>query len=173
MVRGPSRDIGDSFHYHSPSLRPKVGFMSSLSATEQTFSIGAVARRAGVAVSTLRWWERMGLVVPAGRMSGKRRYDHANLRRIALIQLWQRASMSLDEIATVLAGSSSDRDWRDAVRARVAVCDEQLARITAARDYLSHLIECPNDHPADNCPYLADAINEILAGRSDTGWGSR
>ncbi|MFJ9370297.1 MerR family transcriptional regulator [Nocardia sp. NPDC101769] len=137
--------------------------MSRVSAAEQTYSIGVVARRVGVAVSTLRWWERMGLVVPAGRVSGKRRYDHTSLRRIALIQLWQRASMSLDEIATVLAGSTGGRDWRDAVRARVAACDEQLARITAARDYLSHLLECPNDHPADNCPYLAEAINEILA----------
>jgi DNA-binding transcriptional MerR regulator len=152
------------------SLRPKVGFMSSEPAggvtersPDRSFSIGEVAHRFGVAVSTLRWWEKRGLLVPASRQSGQRRYGQAELRRVALIQMCQStAMMSLEEIGALLAGSTCDGDWRAAVRHRIAVCDDQLARVTAARAYLSHMLECPSDHPTDNCPYLAEHIDRHM-----------
>jgi DNA-binding transcriptional MerR regulator len=131
---------------------------------EPTYSIGAVAERFGIAISTLRWWEKQGLVTPCGRQAGKRRYNQAGLRRIALIQLWQStATMSLDEIGAVLAGNTRDQNWREAVHGRIARCDQQLARLTSARSYLSHLLDCPSDHPAEQCPYLASEIDDLLA----------
>ncbi|MFI0451377.1 MerR family transcriptional regulator [Actinomadura sp. 6N118] len=135
-------------------------------AADRTYSIsiGEAARRFGVAISTLRWWEKRGLLTPASRQSGRRRYGQAELRRVALIQLCQStAMMSLEEIGALLAGSTRDGDWRAAVRQRVAACDDQLARLTAARAYLSHMLECPSDHPADTCPYLAEHIDQHLA----------
>ncbi|MCD7437037.1 hypothetical protein K4B79_02250 [Streptomyces lincolnensis] len=47
--------------------------------------------------------------------------------------------------------------------ARVAECEAQLARLTAARGYLAHLLSCPSEHPTDECPYLAEEIDEYLA----------
>jgi DNA-binding transcriptional MerR regulator len=136
--------------------------MSTSAPHAPLYGIGEVAARFGVAVSALRWWERCGLLTPA-RVSGRRVYGEAEIRRIALIQLLQRAAaMSLPEISALLAGSRTDQDWRTAVRARVAECEEQLARLTAARAYLAHLLSCPNDHPTDRCPYLAEAINAYL-----------
>jgi MerR family transcriptional regulator, copper efflux regulator len=80
-----------------------------------------------------------------------------------MIQLWQgTAMMSLDEIRTILTGGTRDRDWREAVRDRIAICDDQLDRLTSARGYLSHMLECPSDHPADRCPYLAEQIDDYL-----------
>jgi MerR family copper efflux transcriptional regulator len=127
-----------------------------------TFSIGEVARRFGVAVSTLRWWEKQGLLVPSCRESGRRRYDAAAVRRIALIQLLQQtALMSLDEIRTVLSDGRSGA-WRETVRARLAVCDEQLVRLQAAQAYLSHALRCRRDDPVGGCPRLAEEIDSWL-----------
>lgn len=143
-------------------VRPEADFMSR----ERAYPIGAVAARFDVAISTLRWWEKYGLL-SVRRVSGQRRYDEAAIRRIALIQLMQRtAMMSLDEIAGLLAGSTEDGDWRAGVRARIAACDEQLARMTTARRYLAHLLTCPSEHPVDTCPQLAKQIDQTLHGRA-------
>ncbi|WBB61904.1 MerR family transcriptional regulator [Streptomyces sp. WMMC500] len=128
-----------------------------------SYGVGEVATRFQVAVSTLHWWEKQGLLTPA-RHAGRRVYGDTDLRRIALIQLLQgTAMMSLPEIAALLAGGTADRDWRTAVGQRLAVCDEQLARLTSARAYLAHMLTCPSEHPVDTCPYLAEEIDAYLA----------
>ncbi|WP_051166555.1 MerR family transcriptional regulator [Amycolatopsis orientalis] len=129
-----------------------------------TYSIGQVADRLGLPVSTLRWWEKRGLISPSGRQSGRRRYDEADVRRVAMVQLWQAAAaMSLEEIRVFLAGNTDDADWRGAVEHRIAACDRQLAQLASARATLAHLLRCPSDHPADECPYLAASVDEYLA----------
>lgn len=140
-----------------------------------TFSIGKVAERFGVEISTLRWWEKRGLLVPSGRESGRRRYDAADLRRIALIQLLQdTALMSLDEIRTVLGGGGSGPDgWRQAVKARLAVCDEQMVRLEWAQAYLSHTLTCPSGDPVRECPYLDEEVDKYLATLDERHGGDR
>ncbi|NGO69476.1 MerR family transcriptional regulator [Streptomyces boncukensis] len=126
------------------------------------WSVGEVAARFGLAVSTLHWWEKCGLLAPE-RASGRRVYREAELRRIAVVQLLQgTAGMALPEIAALLEGSTGDRDWRAVVRGRVARCEEQLDQVRRARDYLTHLLECPSEHPVAQCPYLAADIDSRL-----------
>jgi DNA-binding transcriptional MerR regulator len=146
-------------------MRAKVGFMSSGNTPGAvTYSIGEVAARFGVAVSALRWWEKRGLIAPSARQSGRRRYRDRDVRRIAMIQMWQSAAaMSLDEIRALLVGNTGDASWRAAVQGRIAACDEQIARLRSARSVLARMLECPSDHPAESCPYLAATIDEYLA----------
>ncbi|UAK31732.1 MerR family transcriptional regulator [Nocardia asteroides] len=133
-----------------------------------TFSIGEVARRCGVAVPALRWWEKQGLLVPIAHESVRRRYDAAGVRRIALIQLLQQtALMSLDEIRTVLSGEHHSGGWRQVVRARLAACEEQRLRLQAAQAYLSHTLTCQRDDPIDGGPYLAEEIDRYLKSVGD------
>ncbi|MGW0760709.1 helix-turn-helix domain-containing protein [Streptomyces sp. NPDC002814] len=133
-----------------------------MSTEPSVHGIGEVAARFDIAVSTLRWWEKCGLLSPA-RASGRRVYGDSDVRRIALIQLLQRTTlMSLPEISALLAGTSKDGDWRTAVKGRVTECEAQLARLTAARAYLAHLLDCPNDHPTDQCPHLAEELDHYL-----------
>ncbi|MGJ5893834.1 MerR family transcriptional regulator [Streptomyces niveiscabiei] len=129
--------------------------------------VGEVASRFGVAVSTLYWWEKEGLLAPA-RHAGRRVYGAADLRRIALIQLMQgTAMMSLPDIAALIAGGRDDQDWHTSAERRLADCEEQLTRLNRARTYLRHLLTCPSTHPVDQCPYLADEIDHILTA---TAW---
>lgn len=117
--------------------------------------IGEAARRFGVAVSALRYWEECGLLAPAARRSGRRWYGADDLHRIALIRMWQDTGlMSLEEIAAVLAGSTAGRSWRETVDGRLRAIDEQVQRLAASRAFLEHLLTCPNEDPAGSCPYL-------------------
>ena len=108
--------------------------------------IRTMADRFGLPISTLHYWERRGLVTP-DRRYGRRYYDTDQLHRIALIQLWRdTGQLSLDEIATVLAGRTATHDWRDTVTARMNAIDAQVVQLTTARTYLSHLLGCPREH---------------------------
>src|SRR5919199_933661 len=60
--------------------------------------IGEVAERAGVRVSLIRYYEEIGLLPEPARVSGQRRYDETVLRRLAVIDVAQRAGLTLDEI---------------------------------------------------------------------------
>ena len=64
--------------------------------------IGEVARQAGVRVSLIRYYEEIGLLAAADRVSGQRRYDETVLRRLAVIDVAQRAGLALDEIRELL-----------------------------------------------------------------------
>ncbi|WP_020667225.1 MerR family transcriptional regulator [Amycolatopsis nigrescens] len=123
-------------------------------------SIGDTAARFQLAVSTLHYWERRGLIEP-WRRGGRRYFDQEQLYRIALIRLWRdTASMSLDDIAAVLAG----RDWRRTVTARVAAIDTRITELGAAREYLSYLLNCTRDNPLTECERLRSEVRVPEAG---------
>jgi redox-sensitive transcriptional activator SoxR len=64
--------------------------------------IGEAARRAGVRVSLIRYYEEIGLLPEPERVGGQRRYDDSVLRRLAVIDVAQRAGLSLEEIRELL-----------------------------------------------------------------------
>ena len=63
-----------------------------------------MARRAGVATSSIRYYERIGLLPEPGRAGGQRRYDADVLGRLAFIGVAQSAGFKLREIKALLAG---------------------------------------------------------------------
>lgn len=115
--------------------------------------IGVAARRFGIAESALRCWEARGLIKPARSSTERRLYGPDELHRIGLIQMWRESGlMSLDEIANVL--STRDHSWRQEVRGRLAAIERQQRRLTDARAHLEYLLSCPDEDPAEECPYL-------------------
>jgi MerR family transcriptional regulator, copper efflux regulator len=66
--------------------------------------------------------------------------------------------MSLEDIAAILAGPERSRSWKQIVSARRTALDAQINQMTAARDYLEHLLTCPREHSLDGCPYFEEAI---------------
>ncbi len=66
-------------------------------------TIGEVARRSGVAATTLRYYEQIGLLPAPIRLGGQRRYDEAVLSRLEVIALCKTAGFALDEIQRLLA----------------------------------------------------------------------
>lgn len=69
-------------------------------------TIGAVARASGKSASSVRYYERIGLIPPPPRAGGQRRYPAAVLRTLAVIETAQRAGLTLDEIRPLVAASA-------------------------------------------------------------------
>ncbi len=129
---------------------------------EAELTIGEVARRAGVATSAVRYYERRGLLAADERRSGQRRYTEATLRRLVFIGMLQDAGLQLDDIAGILAAGSVE-EWKAIGRERLAVLDAELERLQQARTYLQGALLCRYDHPASDCRIMGAEIDRRLA----------
>lgn len=116
--------------------------------SNETLPIGDVARRAGVAASTLRYYEEQGLIAPAQRSaSGRRHYPRDALRRVAFVRAAQAVGLSLAQIQAALAALPDARtptaaDWARLSRSWQPMLDERIAALTRLRDTLGSCIGC-------------------------------
>ena len=74
-----------------------------MSSQDHPLSIGAVAALSGRRSSSIRYYEQIGLLPPAARVSGRRVYGPDTVRTLAVIETGQRAGLTLDEIRTLLS----------------------------------------------------------------------
>lgn len=124
----------------------------------ESLGIGALAKRAGVGIDTVRYYERNGLLAPRTRLaSGYRRYGETELARLRFIRRGQALGFSLKEIRELLA-LSAGRDVgrvKRAAQAKLADVDQRIAELQLMRAGLSALIaECPGQGRAADCPIL-------------------
>jgi DNA-binding transcriptional MerR regulator len=131
---------------------------------EATLTIGEVARRAGVATSAVRFYERQGLLQPDDRRSGQRRYRGETLRRLVFIGMLQDAGLSLDDIAGVL-GAEEVSEWKAIAKTRLAALDDEIEQLERARAYLHGALLCRYDHPATDCRVMGAEIDRRLTER--------
>ena len=110
-------------------------------------SVGEVARRSGVAVSALHFYERKGLIQSQRTAGNQRRFPSDVLRRLALIQAAQRVGMPLQAVAERLAELPEGRaptkaDWAKMSARWRKELDERIATLQFMRDQLSDCIGC-------------------------------
>ncbi len=120
--------------------------------------IGEVADRAGVRVSLIRYYEDIGLLLEPERVSGQRRYDESVLRRLAVIDVAQRAGLSLDEIRELLEHGNdpmSDR-LRELAERRLPEIDALIDRAQRVRAWL-HTAQSCDCQSIDECALFDDA----------------
>ena len=129
---------------------------------EPFLTIGEVAQRAHVATSTIRYYERRGLLVADTRESGQRRYRPATLRRLVFIGMLQDAGLALDDIEGIL-NAANVGEWKAIAARRLGVLDDEIARLSRARDYLAGALLCRYDHPATECKIMGMEIDRRLA----------
>src|SRR3982751_6015758 len=97
-------------------------------------SVGDAAKRSGVAVSALHFYERKGLIRSLRTHGNQRRFERAVLRRIAVIRAAQQLGLSLSEIAAALAFLPQDRtpskgDWQRLSQGWAAALDRRIKRL--------------------------------------------
>lgn len=110
-------------------------------------TIGEVVERSGVVASTLRFYEREGLIGANRSEGGQRRFPREALRRIAFVRAAQQVGLSLDEIRSALASLPDARtptaaDWRRLSNAWRERLDERIGEMERLRDRLDSCIGC-------------------------------
>ena len=122
-------------------------------------TIGALARAAGVAISTLRFYERRKLVMPSSRTRGDYRlYTRADVSRVRFIKRAQELGFTLADVALLLrlsSGQTLKRAQLDAVGA--VKLDDLAARIRDLQRIqrgLKKLLAQPCIDPTQPCPVL-------------------
>jgi DNA-binding transcriptional MerR regulator len=111
----------------------------------ELLTIGEVAARGGVRTSTLRYYEDEGLLRPATRVSGQRRYEESALEALTVIRFCRELGFTLDEIRTLLSEPRSTRkrtQWRDLVDGKLAELDEAIARAITMKRLLQASRDC-------------------------------
>jgi len=125
-------------------------------------TIGEVARRAGVATSAVRYYERRGLLAADTRASGQRRYEATTLRRLVFIGMLQDAGLSLDDVAGILDAASVG-EWKAIGARRLEALDAEIERLQQARAVLAGALMCRYDHPATDCKIMGEEIDRRLS----------
>src|SRR5918997_1773749 len=126
--------------------------------------IGEVARRAGVNVSLIRYYEEIGLLPSPARVSGQRRYDETVLRRLAVIDVAQRAGLSLDEIRELVEHGNDPMNerLRELAARRLPEIDALIDRARRVRVWLEAATRCDCER-LDDCALFDDP--PLTAGR--------
>jgi DNA-binding transcriptional MerR regulator len=108
-----------------------------------TLTIGEVAREAGVAATTLRYYEQIGLLPPPARLAGRRRYDGSILARLEVIRLCKSAGFALEEIQLLFADDAPGGPASRALaEAKLAEIDDQMASLARARAVIEWGMSC-------------------------------
>ena len=127
------------------------------------FSIGQVARRAGVGVETVRFYEREGLLEePVRRDSGYRQYSQDAVAQILFIKRAQRLGFSLKEIQELLTlrvdGKTSCEQMKEHAAAKLAEVERKMVELQYMRQALLQVASlCEGEGPSSRCPML-DAL---------------
>jgi MerR family transcriptional regulator, redox-sensitive transcriptional activator SoxR len=131
-------------------------------------TIGAMARQAGVAASTLRYYEKVGLLPRPARTANRRHYDARSIGRIRIVLLARDAGFSVRETREFVQGLSPGTTpaarWRELARRKIAELDNLTDRLTQMKLLLSAGFDC-------QCRTLEDC-ERLVALKTSCGPGS-
>lgn len=116
-------------------------------AMNEGLTIGALAKRTGLAVSAIRYYEAQGLIAPWRNSGGQRRFGRADIRRLSFVMIAQQFGFTLPQIRDQLAGLPGGRTPTKADWARISVgfrsaLDQRIETLTKLRDNLDGCIGC-------------------------------
>ncbi|MGI5217661.1 MerR family transcriptional regulator [Nocardia sp. CA-290969] len=123
----------------------------------ELLDIAEVAARSGLAPSTLRYYERRGLIDSAGRNGLRRTFEPDVLDRLMLIDCARGAGFTLAQIQRFLTATPDDTELRAHLAQRANQLDHDIARLTRMRDSLHHAATCTHE-PLVECPRFKSTI---------------
>lgn len=136
----------------------------------QSLTIGVVAKRVGVAIDTIRYYEREGLLPePQRRASGYRSYDDGTIAQLRFIRRAKDLGFTLEEIRELFALSADRqhgvRSVKKRAQMRLAAIEQRIAELQRIRDGLAQLVEsCPGHGSPEHCPILRALSDEETQG---------
>jgi MerR family redox-sensitive transcriptional activator SoxR len=113
----------------------------------RTISIGQLAKRTGLAVSAIRYYEEQDLVAPERSLSGQRRFLRSDIRRLSFVLIAQQFGFTIKKIKMLLhqlpaARTPTPKDWEKISHSFRVDLDAKIDTLTALRDKLDGCIGC-------------------------------
>ena len=120
---------------------------AAVAVVDRELSVGQVARRSGLAVSAIHFYEAQGLIRSTRTPGNQRRYPREILRRVAVIKVAQRIGIPLslirDALATLPKGRTpTARDWNRLSKGWRSLLDDRIRKLTRLRGDLDQCIGC-------------------------------
>jgi MerR family redox-sensitive transcriptional activator SoxR len=110
------------------------------------FSISEVAKQIGLRPSAIRYYEQIGILPPAQRLSGQRRYDVSVLHRLVVIQRARQTGFTLTEIKQLFFGFRDGTPpsvrWQKLKSRKIVELDAMLEHIETMRALLEQQGKC-------------------------------
>ena len=129
-------------------------------------AIGGLSARTGVAASALRYYEELGLLRPARRVSGRRLYSPDAVDIVGVILFLRDVGFTLKEIKRMVARrSSAPRLWRELAVRKVVELDNTIAKAQAARLAIEHALACAQENILE-CPNFWRVVGGLLEGKT-------
>lgn len=128
--------------------------------------IAEVARQAGVPASTLRFYEKQGLIASVGPQGVRRRFTPGVLDQLALIALGQAAGLSLSEIRSMLSPQGGPRIDRQLLAAKADEIEAKVKHLRAVGRGLRHAAACKAPSHAQ-CPTFRRLLKAAAEGALD------
>ena len=141
-------------------------------------SIGQLARRTGLAVSAIRYYETQGLIHPARNSGGQRRFLRSDIRRLSFVRIAQLFGFTLPKISALMASlpegrTPTKRDWEKISREFRTTLDAQILTLEQMRDNLDGCIgcgclslkKCRLYNPDDNAARLGPGPRYVMGDR--------
>jgi MerR family transcriptional regulator, redox-sensitive transcriptional activator SoxR len=118
-------------------------------------TISEVAEQVGLQPSAIRYYEQIGILLPAQRISGQRRYDTSVLHRLAVIQRARQTGFTLDEIRELFFGfrdaAPASQRWQKLSRRKLGELEELMGQIKTMRRLLLKMMDCCRCDTLDQC----------------------
>ena len=128
--------------------------------------IADVAKRAGVPASTLRFYEKRGLIASVSPQGARRQFAPRVLDQLALIALGQAAGLSLDEIRSMLSPHGGPNIDRKLLAAKADEIEAKVKHLRAVGRGLRHAAACPAPSHAQ-CPTFQRLLKAAADGALD------
>ena len=133
--------------------------------------IGELAARAGLAPSAIRYYEKVGLLAPAERINGQRRYSSDALDRVLLVRVAGEMDFTLSEIKFFLNGFHKNTPvsarWRKLTARKIAELRQRLASTRRLLNFLERLqhCRCVELHPCVTALRLSPGLRALRDSR--------
>src|SRR5712672_3640372 len=109
-------------------------------------TIGKLAEQSGVPASTIRYWERIGVLPRPARVNRRRSYSPDAIYRLSVLKLAQACGFHLPEMRRLVHGFEADiapsKRWQELARQKQAELDSRMAQLQEMRRILDRVVQC-------------------------------
>ena len=130
-------------------------------------NVGMAAEQSGLPVKTVRYYEEIGLVVPARQANGYRDYAEPEVHKLRFLHRARGLGFSIEDCRALLAlyedRARASADVKAIAEAHLSRIEDKIAELESLRRTLGHLVRGCDGNQRPDCPILDDLAGQVQA----------